>query len=133
MIVNIVFWIFVLAFDLMIPLLMLGFGKSFMKNPPAEINPGYGYRTSRSMKSQAAWDFSQKYMGEVWYKWGRALLVPSIVPLLLVLGRDVDTVGVVGLVVSGVQLVIMLGSILVTERALKRSFDKNGKRKIETD
>lgn len=133
MIVNILFWIFVLAFDLLIPLLMLGFGKSFMKNPPTEINPGYGYRTAMSSKNQATWDFAQKYMGEVWYQAGRWLLIPSAVPLLFVLGRDVGTVGMVGLVVSGVQLIVMLSSIGVTERALKKNFDKNGKRKTETD
>ena len=132
MIVNIAFWIFVLTFDLLIPLLMLGFGKSFMKNPPAEINPGYGYRTIMSSKNQDIWDFAQRYMGKVWYQAGRVLLIPSALPLLLVLGRDVGTVGVVGLVVSGVQLVVMLGSILVTERALKKNFDKNGKRKTDT-
>lgn len=133
MIVNILFWIFVLAFDLLIPLLMLGFGKSFMKNPPTEINPGYGYRTTMSSKNQDTWDFAQKYMGEVWYKAGRVLLIPSIIPLLFVLGRDVGTVGMAGLVVSGVQLIVMLSSIGVTERALKKNFDKNGKRKTETD
>ena len=54
-------------------------------------------------------------------------------PLLIVLGQDVGAVGTAGLAVSGVQLVVMLGSILVVERTLRRTFDKNGKRKIETD
>ena len=36
MIVNIAFWIFVLAMDLLIPSVMIGFGKEFQKNPPAE-------------------------------------------------------------------------------------------------
>ena len=133
MIVNIVFWIFMLAMDLLIPGVMIGFGREFQKNPPTEINPGYGYRTTMSSKNRDTWDFAQRYMGKVWYKWGRVLLVPSFVPLLFVLGRDVGTVGVVGLVVSGMQLVVMLGSTLTTERALKKNFDKNGKRKIETD
>lgn len=118
--------------DLLIPGVMIGFGKEFQKNPPAEINPGYGYRTSMSMKNKLTWDFAQRCMGKVWYQWGRVLLVPSFVPLLLVLGRDVGAVGVVGLAVSGVQLAVMLGSILAVERTLKKNFDKNG-RKIETD
>lgn len=132
MIVNILFWVFVLVMDLLIPLVMIGFGKEFQKNPPTEINPGYGYRTAMSMKNKMTWDFAQKHMGEVWHKAGRLLLV-SAVPLLFVLGRDVGTVGNVGLVICGVQLVVMLGSIGVTERALKKNFDKNGKRKTETD
>lgn len=132
MIVNVLFWIFVLAFNLLVPLIMIGFGKEFMKNPPKEINPGYGYRTTMSMKNKMTWDFAQKHMGKVWHRAGRVLLV-SAVPLLFVLGRDVGIVGTVGMIVCGVQLVVMLGSIAVTERALKQNFDKNGKRKTETD
>lgn len=130
---NIAFWIFVMAFDLMIPGLMIGFGKEFQRNPPTEINPGYGYRTSMSMKNKLTWDFAQRHMGKVWYQAGRILLIPSVVPLLLVLGRDIALAGTVGIVICGVQLVVMLGSIPVVERALKKNFDKNGKRKTETD
>ena len=132
MIVNIAFWIFVLAMDLLIPGVMIGFGKEFQKNPPAEINPGYGYRTAMSSKNQDTWDFAQRCMGKVWYQAGRWLLLPSLLPLLLVLRQDVGTVGAAGLAVIGVQLVVMLGSIGVTEHALRKTFDKNGK-KIETD
>ena len=126
--VEILFGIFVLAMDLLIPGVMIGFGKEFQKNPPAEINPGYGYRTAMSSKNQDTWDFAQKRMGEVWHKWGKALLVPSFVPLLFVLGRDVGTVGAVGMVICGVQLIVMLSSIGVTEHALRKNFDKDGKR-----
>ena len=133
MIVNIAFWVFMLAMDLLIPGAMIGFGKEFQKNPPTEINPGYGYRTTMSSKNQDTWDFAQRYMGKVWYQAGRWLLIPSAVPLVLVLGRDVGAVGMAGLAVCGVQLVVMLGTILVVERALKKNFDKNGKKKTETD
>lgn len=133
MMVDLAFWIFVLTFDLLLPGVMIGFGREFMRNPPKEINPGYGYRTTMSSKNQETWDFAQRYMGEVWYKAGKVLLRPSALPLLFVLGRDVGTVGMVGMTVCGVQLVVMLGSIGVTEHALKKNFDKNGKRKTETD
>lgn len=133
MMVNILFWLFVLAFDLLVPGVMIGFGREFMKNPPTEINPGYGYRTAMSSKNQETWDFAQKYMGEVWHRAGRVLLIPSVLPLLFVLGRDVGAVGMVGMIACGVQLAVMLASIAVVERALKKNFDKNGKRKTETD
>ena len=115
--------------DLLIPGVMIGFGKSFMKNPPREINPGFGYRTPRSSKNQDTWDFAQKYMGKLWHRAGQVLLPPSLVPLLFVLGRDVGLVGAVGMAVCGAQLVVMLGSILVVERALKKNFDKDGNRR----
>ena len=114
MMVNILFWIFVSAFTLLVPGVMIFFGREFMKNPPGEINPGYGYRTSMSSKN-------------------RVLVVPTAVALLSVLGQDVGTVGMAGMIACGVQLVVMLGSIAVTERALRKNFDKNGKRKTETD
>ena len=82
--VNILFWLFVLAFDLLLPVVMIFFGREFMKNPPKEINPGYGYRTAMSSKNQDTWDFAQRKMGEVWYKWGKILLIPSALPLLFV-------------------------------------------------
>ena len=133
MMVNIAFWIFVLAMDLLLPGVMIGFGREFMKNPPKEINPGYGYRTAMSSKNQDTWDFAQRKMGEVWYKWGKILLIPSALPLLLVLGRDLATVGTVGAAICLWQLIPMLGSAAVVEWALKKNFDKHGKRKTETD
>ena len=98
MIVNVLFWIFMLVMDLLLPGLMIGFGKSFMKHPPTEINPGYGYRTTMSSKNQDTWDFAQRYMGKVWYQAGRWLLIPSALPLLFVLGRDVGTTGKGGMI-----------------------------------
>ena len=41
------FWIFMLLMNLMIPLTMIGFGRSFMKNTPKEINAVFGYRKTK--------------------------------------------------------------------------------------
>lgn len=133
MIANLAFWLFSLVFDLLIPLVMIGFGKEFMRNPPKEINPGYGYRTTMSMKNKMTWDFAQRYAGKVWYKISRIMLPLSILPMLLVIGKEIGTVGTVGLWVSMAQAAVMLGTIPVVEHALKKNFDKNGTRKTETD
>ena len=133
MLTKVLFWLFTLAFDLLIPGVMIFFGREFGKNPPTEITSGYGYRTNRSMKNKRTWDFAQRRMGEVWYQWGKNLLVPSVLALLSVLGRDVGTVGMVGLAVSGAQGAAMLATIVVVERALKKTFDQDGKRKTEMD
>lgn len=45
------FWIFMLIMDLLIPFTMIGYGRSFSKKAPKEINAVYGYRTSMSMKN----------------------------------------------------------------------------------
>jgi len=57
------------------------------------------------------------------------LLVLSVVPMLVLFGKDVETVGNLGVLLCGVQLVPLLGSIIPTEIALKRTFDQNGRRR----
>ena len=123
------FWLFILCMDLLIPAVMIGFGRMFLKRPPKSINASFGYRTAMSMKNQDTWDFAHRCCGRLWCRWGLILLVPSVVPLLFVLGRDIGVIGNVGLVVTGVQLAVMLGTFFPVERALKRTFDRNGFRR----
>ena len=52
------FWLFCTASSLLIPLVMLFFGRRFLTKPPKSINSLYGYRTARSMKNQQTWDFT---------------------------------------------------------------------------
>lgn len=50
-------------------------GVLLFNNPPKEINPWYGYRTSKSMKSKANWDFANKLAGKIIIR-NSALLTP---------------------------------------------------------
>ena len=124
------FLMFMILVDLIIPFTMIGFGRVFMKNPPEKINMTYGYRTAMSMKSVETWEFAHAYCGKLWIRLGLALLA-SVLPLFFCFGRDIDTIALVGLVICGVQLVVMMCSIIPIERALKRSFDEAGRRKKE--
>ena len=123
------FWIFMFITTLLIPLMMIVFGLIFLKNPPKEINWAYGYRTSMSMKNQETWDFAHQYVGKLWFKWGIGLAVISVVVMLLVIGKDTDTVGWVCGGLAMVQILPLLGAMIPTEMALKRVFNKDGKRK----
>ena len=49
--------------------------------------------------------------------------------MLLVIGKGTDLVGIVGAVLMGVQLVPLVGSIFPTEIALRKNFDKKGRRR----
>ena len=120
---NFWFWCFMLIIVLLIPVCMLFFGRSFQENPPKTINGGYGYRTSRSMESQEAWDFAQVYSGRFWARAGWPTLAVSLVWMLPLLGKEIDTIGNCGLLLTGLQMVPFLAVIPVTERALKRKFD----------
>ena len=122
------FWIFMLVCDLLIPIAMIVFGTRFVKKPPSRINSVYGYRTARSMKSQAAWDFAHRYCGKLWRAMGWAMLPLSVLAMLPALGRDADFTGFLGGAVAAVQCVVMfVPTPVLTQGALKRRFDAKGR------
>ena len=123
------FWIFMLLMDLLIPLTMIGFGKIFLNKIPKNINAAFGYRTTMSMKNKDTWEFAHKHCGKIWYVCGWVMLPLSVIPLLFVLNRSIDTIANVGLIISVIQLVPLVGSIFPTEAALKKTFDKDGFRR----
>ena len=123
------FWLFMLAMNLIIPLSMIFFGKRFMKNAPGQINMLFGYRTTRSTKNQDTWQFAHHFFGRLWYRSGLVLLPLTIAAMLLMFGKDENTVAGAGGLVCMAQIPVMLYAIVPTERALKKTFDKDGSRK----
>ncbi len=123
------FWIFMLIMDLLLPCAMIGFGRYFMKKAPNEINAVFGYRTSMSMKNKDTWEFAHKYCGRIWYVCGLAMLPLTVISMLFVIGKSEDYAGTVGGIICGVQLIPLIGSIFPTEIALKKNFDKSGKKR----
>lgn len=123
------FWIFMVISDLVVPAIMLLFGKVFLKSAPKEINIVFGYRTNMSMKNRDTWEFAHKYIGKIWYYAGWILMPGSIIPMLFVIGKNENTVGTLGAVLCVIQLAVLIGSIFPTEYALKKTFDKYGRRR----
>lgn len=115
-----------LLMDILIPLTMIRFGRLFLTKVSKNINATFGYRTTMSMKNKDTWEFAHKFCGKLWFRWGLILLPISIIPLILVFNKDIDTIAYVGLIVSVVQIVLLIGSIVPTEVALKKTFDQNG-------
>jgi len=64
-----------------------------------------------------------------WYVCGMVMLPITVIFMLLVIGKNEDCVGSIGGIICGVQLIPLIGSILPTEIALKKNFDKNGTRR----
>ncbi len=116
------FWFFMLVMNLLIPVTMTVAGRLFMHKPPKNINNVYGYRTSRSTRSIEAWRFAHLYFGRIWYRWGLVLLLVSILVMIIIVGRDIETVGTAGGILCMLQCLVMILPIIPTERALKRKF-----------
>ena len=125
------FWFFMLAMGLLFPVVMILFGTMFMKSAPKKIDYIFGYRTDMSMKNRDTWEFAHKYMGKLWFRFGLLLIPITVIPMLFVIGNSENVVAAVGLIVSFVNTVTLIGPIFFTEKALNRTFDKDGKRKAE--
>ena len=122
------FWIFMLIMELLMPFTMIGFGRYFSNQAPKEINSTFGYRTKMSIKNRETWEFAHKYFGKLWYICGLVLLPISIILMLFLRGQSEDVIGNAGAIICIVQLIPLLGSVFLTEKVLKKNFDKNGKK-----
>ena len=124
-----IFWSYMVLIDLLIPVIMLLVGLVFRKHPPKSINGIWGFRTRRSMKSQAAWEYANRYIGKIWFYWGMVMLPLSVVPMLFVLNGSPRQIESVTVVTCLIQLIPVVISNFVAEKALKDRFDEEGNRK----
>ena len=122
------FWIFMLIMDLLIPVLMIGIGKLWKKNPPQTINWAYGYRTKRAMRSKETWEFAHKYVADLWYRWGWIAFGVTIVLFIILYGESTETIGLMAGYYALIECIPLVAVMLPTERALKRKFDHHGQR-----
>lgn len=122
------FWVFMLFMSSFLPLTMIAFGIHFVRHAPKEINSLYGYRTSRSMKSRETWEFAHHHFGRTWRSAGCALLPVTVLVFLFCIEKSEGEIGIAGGALCAVQVVVLILSIVPTERALRREFDEEGKR-----
>ena len=125
------FWWTMFACDLIIPLLMIVAGWMMWKHTPKRINRWYGYRTALSMKNEQTWKFAHMYAGRLWCFIGFVMLISSVLICIPFVHSSAAVVGIVGLVVTSVQVIVLIASVFPTEAALARTFDENGQRRVE--
>lgn len=120
------FWFFMLLINLIFPLTMIFWGKYFIKKAPKEINYIFGYRTKMSMKNKDTWNFAHHYFGKIWFTLGIIILPISIIVMLLIIGKSQNIIATVGGFLCAIQLIPVIVSIIPTEIALRKNFDKDG-------
>ena len=122
--------IFMFIMLLIIPAVMVGFGAYFMKRAPKKINYVFGYRTARSMKNEDTWKFAHNFIGKIWLVCGAVLLVVGTASFFtFTANKNENAASIASLIILGVQLLVLMCSIIPTESALKKTFDENGNRK----
>ncbi|MDF1698787.1 MAG: SdpI family protein [Saprospiraceae bacterium] len=86
--------------------------------PPRGINKIYGYRTKRSMNSQAQWDFAQEYSNNLMNRYGIMLIILGIA------GYFTSFSNTVAVILGGFIITFFITAMIFkTERALKNNFD----------
>ena len=80
------------------------------------------------MKNRDTWEFAHKYIGNLWSVLGFTLIVPSAVPMFFLIDKSEELISVFSLVICFVGMAAIIASIIPTEKALKKNFDKDGNR-----
>lgn len=122
------FFIGMFVCNMLIPTAMIVGGILMYKKPPKNINCAVGYRTARSMKNKDTWEFAHHFCGRLWLKLGIILSVPTVTLQIPLINCADNIIGTVTIIIETVQLAVLICSILPVDRALKRTFDANGKR-----
>lgn len=123
------FWWFMFFFNTLIPLTLIVAGQTMRKHCSKDINSVIGYRTKRSMKNADTWKFANEYCGRSWWKLGWIMLFPTVCIQIPFYTATEAFIGNMGGALCAIQCVLMIASIVPTEKALKKTFDANGKRK----
>ena len=126
-------WIAMTACALLVPAVMVLFGRVFLRRPPKSINSVYGYRTKRSMAGPEAWKFAHETCGRLWLRWGGWMAVFSVLGMLSSLGWETEAMAWWGLGLILLQCGALFLSMVPVERALKRNFDLSGHRIVWDD
>ena len=105
---------------------MIGFGLYFSLAGPKKINYVFGYRTPMSMKNLDTWRFGNVYAGRYMWRTGVILLVGSLAALFAVMTSGDTVIRTVGIIIIIVHAVMIFGTVILTEIALHRRFDRQG-------
>ena len=122
-------WGIILLVVIVMSAVMIGFGLFFSVVGPKKINFVMGYRTPMSMKNLDTWKFGNIVAGKYMWRTGVVLLVGSLIALFAVMGSDTTTIRTVGIIIIIVHAVMIFGTIILTEIALHKHFDRVGNRK----
>ena len=110
-----------------LPFIILVFGLFTRIGLPRKVNWFIGYRTSRACKNQDTWAFAHRYWGKLMIVFGVILTAFSIVGIILIARGTFTLDPALLLGVSAIATVVaVVISIIPTEIALRKAFDKNG-------
>jgi len=122
-------WDIILIVVLVMSATMIGFGLLFSRHSPKKINFVLGYRSPMSMKNAETWEFGNVRSGKILWRTGCVLLVGSLITLFAIMSSDVSVIRIAGIAIIIVHAVLIFASVILTEIALRKNFDREGNRR----
>lgn len=124
--------IFLFIFNLIIICIVMFSGK-LIKNHSPKINYVFGYRTKMSMKTNETWQFANNYAGNLMINCSKILLIILFISQIFILNqKDYKIASFYSLGISFITISSFFYTIIKTEIKLRKLFDKNGNKKIQT-
>ena len=111
------------------PICMIVLGGLYLYKPTPEANYKFGFRTYFGMGSVEAWRFSQRMAGMVFGALGIGLTVIMLVVMLFFIGKNLQQIAAICLVVLLIQALLILAARLVVACLARKYFDKDGNRR----
>ena len=121
-------WAITVLVCLLMSFTMIGVGLFLEKKGPQKINLLFGYRTPMSMKNKNTWKFGNLYAGKLLWRSGCVMLIVTLAATLPLRGSEASAIRTVGLILIIFHAVLLIGSIVLTEIALRKNFDNHGNR-----
>lgn len=81
-----------------------------------------------SMKNGNTWGFAHHYYRKLWWQLSWGVLAFTTILMVTALGEGNDTTFICAGTMSAVQIIFLLLPIYFVEKALRRNFDRDGKK-----
>ncbi len=105
-----------LLINIVVAVSILGISYGFKRFCPGEINDFVGYRTKRSMSSQEAWDFANRYSSDTLFKCSIGVVIFQMLAMFI-LPQSTAL-----LITVSIWIIVLIATIILTEQKLRRKF-----------
>ena len=82
-----------------------------------------------SMANIDTWNYAHLYIGRLWIKFGIIELILCIFAAVICILLDDGKTDLISLILIIIQCILLVATIIITERKLKMVFDENGNRR----
>ena len=123
------FWIFMLVMTLLMPFVMIGFGRRFMRRAPKKSTPYSAIGQKAPCNTGIHGSLRTDIAASCGFFAAIALLALTLIVMPFSINKSEDLIGIAASLILGVQLIGVIATIPSVEIALRKNFDPDGRRR----